>query len=140
MMLFGIAVYYWFSMCTTIDYWERSTRITKYNCGFVYFSLQFSKFLFNLFLKHWCQIHTHLGLLCRVIELTIFQSYHSKLYLWYIYLYDINIFTPVFFWLVFAWYISFKSFDHVLLHSHIIYSKCVSYPPISLHQKCVSYS
>lgn len=39
---------YWFSMCTTIDYWESSTRVSEYNCGFI-FSFQLYQFMFNLF-------------------------------------------------------------------------------------------
>lgn len=126
---------HWFSVsASSIDYWERSTGVSKHNCGFIYFPSQFCQFLFHLF---WStdarRTHTRTVVFCYWID--HFSLSHVLLYLWYICFSDINIFTPGFFWLVFSWYISL-SLDQVLLYPLVsFYSKCVSYPHMSLHPK-----
>ena len=76
---------------------QNNTGVSKYTCGFVYFSFLFSsvRFCFIYFDELMSDAHIF-KTVCLPTEWTICSLYPLFLYLWYIYLFNINRFTPVF--------------------------------------------
>lgn len=101
--------------------------IHSYNCGFVYFSLQF--WVMSRILKLSYYVHIHLGLPCSLDELILLSLWNDLFYpwkhslLWNLLCINIKIATPPFFWWVLAWYMFIQLLAYLWLYLKLVSCK-----------------
>lgn len=101
--------------------------IHSYNCGFVYFSLQF--WVMSRILKLSYYVHIHLGLPCSLDELILLSLWNDLFYpwkhslLWNLLCINIKIATPPFFWWVLAWYMFIQLLTYLWLYLKLVSCK-----------------